>query len=1582
MSDYKTSINDLYKQRSRIASLKKDDRRRIKIQQQIDAAVSKLYDDPATDPLLQMNESEPILLFPLRLETRFALSGAELWIRVYPDEIAIQAHETALTASEKNAGAYYWKYLWHHAGGDLAAARKKAWSQVANSFGVNRAKWIFLKTRPVKLGPNEDFSNILTEADLDPGSVETKEQSWSKPVMSYIMPDLLKLRMYIGGNLAFETFGQPIVQPLTVSPDPNGTKSSGDLDWKDTDLAWLEDFDKAVSVGMAFKVILKGIAGYDPKVGFSSIMVMGVRSLFDQSPLAVPPPAAGAAALSTLFDSHQYTSRGLALMSQGTPTNNTEERDSGYSQQPGFSEDKYQQDLQRYGGTTDPDVMEDGRILGAGLGLDPALFQQLENGVNTDHKDASMINKVLYPATLGFYLGDLLHPLFKPQELETLRVFFCSYVTGRGPLPAIRMGPQPYGVLPTSHFGAFRWPSKDKDVKLFQKLTDLLKTLEGDYVRAVPQAPKLGQPDDPHVLLDEILGLYPNSETFYQRIGYSGSFLRNCLGQSIPQNQNSFLEGLITRFSSYAGSAPEGILQLKKIVFERTGVPLNPDKLVDLGPGSETSPVSIPSAVSPAIHHGRNYIQWLADLYGRASFATIERDYFGSTDPRIDPPLLYLLLRHGMLIQLYRCIFHWLSVQGYLAPNLSILSNGTPTANFIACKEYLNFFQKQEDISAMELMLIDAAHLPMLAPGETAVTYLLQNTDAIFSDIGVALRNRIPPEISNDFRHLKEFLSILKYLADLPAARLERAFVEHLDCLTYRLDAWQTGIFYKKLQLNRSAGAATGTVIGAFGWLENVRPAQNVQVMKETDLPAELRPGTGMPIVQADGQGGYVHAPSIIQAKAAALLRDAYLHHHDPGDPDMMAVNLSSERVRKAMDIFEGIQMGHAPGELLGYKLERMLHDQATPLDKYIPVLRGLFPLGGTALANPGNPNGPASTQSGKPAEWVSRLDGLAIVNAIKGGNNYPFGSGQLPAAGAEATAIQAGISELQDTLDAMKGLMVAESIHQLVQGNTDRAGALLKSIHELKPPSVFEFVRTPRTPAEILTHRACIFFKPGDITNPANPWPSMDMTQRANTEPALNEWLGEIIGAPDLIQCTVTEVESRTNGIVSIADLDLQPIDLVYLTPAEWGKEESGFTQRISYYYRVTQQLPEDTEIEIGYDKAEKDHLSFSDVLPLLKMLKEVVTQSRALNAADLDLQQYRGKANVRNLTVDRTAGDVGGLMKRKANVTAEVELKIKKLKDALSATTGAVCAGIRECLIDCCDLELQGAFPSSSVGESQELKDVLVAQSERVIGEMRKMVSALNAVVDIDADKLVQSFAIVFGPAFKILPVFHFTKNEDDEIDRLTAVQDAYKAEDDIFRFITSKTNMSSDRLLQHWMNEMIQLRPKLASLEWCRTLYDTLQEKQLGLHVMQLPYETGDSWLGLEYPADMQTGKGKLSVLAHHFPDTVPDWKADFCGLLLDEWVEEIPGDEEQTGISFQYNQPNSQPPQTLLLAISPTEGKKWSWDTLGDIINDTLRRAKQRAIGTRELAGTDWMGSLPGAPAEFSYTKANVSLFFRN
>ena len=62
-------------------------------------------------------------------------------------------------------------------------------------------------------------------------------------------------------------------------------------------------------------------------------------------------------------------------------------------------------------------------------------------------------------------------------------------------------------------------------------------------------------------------------------------------------------------------------------------------------------------------------------------------------------------------------------------------------------------------------------------------------------------------------------------LADLPTARLERLIAEHVDLCSYRIDAWITALYAQRLASLRGGREAQGSHLGAFGWLENVRPA-------------------------------------------------------------------------------------------------------------------------------------------------------------------------------------------------------------------------------------------------------------------------------------------------------------------------------------------------------------------------------------------------------------------------------------------------------------------------------------------------------------------------------------------------------------------------------------------------------------------------------------------------------------------------------------------------------------------------------------------------------------------------------------
>ena len=107
----------------------------------------------------------------------------------------------------------------------------------------------------------------------------------------------------------------------------------------------------------------------------------------------------------------------------------------------------------------------------------------------------------------------------------------------------------------------------------------------------------------------------------------------------------------------------------------------------------------------------------------------------------------------------------------------------------------------------------------------------------------------------------------LDRLRALPRDRLEALFTGTLDLFAYRVDAWVTSLATCRLDELRRL-APTGVVAGAFGWLEDVRPAPPRQTVPPP--PDEA----GSPLAVDPANAGFVHAPSLNQAATAAVMLD------------------------------------------------------------------------------------------------------------------------------------------------------------------------------------------------------------------------------------------------------------------------------------------------------------------------------------------------------------------------------------------------------------------------------------------------------------------------------------------------------------------------------------------------------------------------------------------------------------------------------------------------------------------------------------------------------------------------------------
>ena len=128
-----------------------------------------------------------------------------------------------------------------------------------------------------------------------------------------------------------------------------------------------------------------------------------------------------------------------------------------------------------------------------------------------DVSKAKLMNQALWPATMGYFLDELLET--DAAANDRVRRFFTADVVARGSLPAIRVGKQPYGVLVTSAFD--RW-------QIDERVDDpsgppVMRTAGGPRRCSIDARVQLGVPP----LLGQPVHGYGGNVSFGGRVGNS-----------------------------------------------------------------------------------------------------------------------------------------------------------------------------------------------------------------------------------------------------------------------------------------------------------------------------------------------------------------------------------------------------------------------------------------------------------------------------------------------------------------------------------------------------------------------------------------------------------------------------------------------------------------------------------------------------------------------------------------------------------------------------------------------------------------------------------------------------------------------------------------------------------------------------------------------------------------------------------------------------------------------------------------------------------------------------------------------------
>lgn len=1536
----------------------------------------------------------------------------------------------------------------------------------------------------VEVVANNDI-RLKRVVPLFPEDVEMTETDLGLSAYTDMLPEnFVFVLQEQNGNRRYEV-GNKIPSVLTLGINVQAKENApfeldqhGNIITED-EVKWLFDFDEAVKQGMGIVIPL---TPSEARSSYSKLMAIGVKDLDVQE---------GKARLEELFESHYFSPESMEVLPLGTPTNNTSDRKSAYQDEPDPQE-FYQ--LENEGNKIEASDNEldktDGQRLADALGLPLSFFQHLKHADQKSISNAFLINRIFWPVTMGNIMEESLDNVFTQDNIKRARTFFSNFVSGRGYLPSVRIGAQPYGFLPTTAFSTFMETATDElptlggsdfrayekrtvqakfDTRFHIRLKDFLYELTQAFMEIEPSTAKcfhnaIHSDKNAQQHFMEILGLQPHSVDYFMRYGINAANRRK---QDVKYGSNvNFKEGddfshhkLNERFGHLLedGNFIDSLFYEKKEIdrLEQTKIYRmrcfeQELKLSDRIFNEDTKDLFAKDK------DGNCYLDLLLDK--KPYDLLRDSTYYFYHDPPIPKlfpdlypySLFFLLFRHAFALEYLDSTLNLLQKEGYINENTRRRAGKSITYNLAyvdneKAKRYkdgeITYYNSNKIFTKWNYLMETKEDLNEIWQYSTLRSFpFAQSADSKFQH-SLRLLNNSKDRMSNYMHRLVtsrnvnqehkelvknvlEFKDNAERLKGLSKEEIDRAFREHLDLCSYRLDAWQLGIANRRLFDHRDNSRYKGIYIGAFGYLERLKRGKTRT--PATDVPYSLGGKHGNDIFHDGDNEGALLTPSLNHAITASILRSGYLANKNKGLSDNhTAINLSSRRIRKALQIIDGVHKGIDLAALMGYQFEKGLHERAQTtgqaLDAYIYGLRKLFPAYAVHDESSQNNTVLQEEQNGQ------IVNGLLLIEAVKEEIGSPLTLDRMMAeeinifsklgvdmtiSGAHRMAILKEIETVADHLDALSDLVLSESVYQMVQGNYVRAASVSNAIAKGQMPKEVQICTTPRS-GNVLTQRAMLHMKPvrlrsaythngnGDncLYNEDLPrhWEHILPTYRTIAEPAINKWLGEMIGDPQLIRAFATY---NLNGVemhelICMDDLGIQAIDLVYLLNAEEQQAVDTLNSLVEYYLREHLQLDAEVTLHLNF-KDRNDHLckeseeltpsikTFFEIQPLISSLYQLLSKSRMTDAEDYmipadelmpdadtkqqDLHEFASRLKfLRDQLKNLKENTILFFSQAKVNILMEGfklddiqldEQKFHKLKHLIVSYQNWQ-------LIGSLSTEVYRGETSGTTKLLKELYDDFL-HLDKVLTETEGADAIAN---DMPAGQLIENmehaFKAILGKDFRSVCYFRLRNGSKlNEVLRLPHQEGICR-------------NLKPFALDQ-WQQSVAKVRERMGHLNSIGILCDNFGIDAPEHLPVQLPFEevelengekVKDYWLGSRFPEEYQAENDKLSLMIYQ-PKFVIDAKAttDCAALLVDEWVEIIPNKEETAAISFHYDQPDSEPAQAVLLAVCPEVDKNWKLEHLVDTVADTFDLTKVRSIEPDDLDRSMFAQVLPGIMGE--------------
>lgn len=1183
------------------------------------------------------------------------------------------------------------------------------------------------------------------------------------------------------------------------------------------------------------------------------------------------------------------------MVRQGSPTNNTDTQITPY---PPFDDaGKISFGIERLRAPLDREHSHhcmqrdtDGYHLARMLGVPSGVMANVDRAHEREVSRSLHMNRALWYGTLGYFMRHLMDaaiadqdPIFTSVQIERASNYFSTYVLSRGPAPAFRVGGTPYGVLPIAalreweHPGPTSPPNPHEQIEL--TIREPLLRLLGIWFDGVSQIPHIdANPANPDYQLTQVLANYPSAREFWFRPGKPYSYTF----------WEYYIQGWNPQFFF------DAMLRQTRDTFQRLGLEILP--AVGTTRWHEQSWIyglpAVASELSETLFLPFNPASAILGQLTTSSVgaqAVNENTYLPAEAPH---SLFRSMLRRSAL-----------SFYSGIAASLD------PTIKWV-------------DIGLFGLPEIPvAAYIPSVYEADTQ---------------GLI---RSATEETSTQNAVNRFAAALEALGATSSAELDRLFRATMDICSRRIDAWITAFAYRRLVNLRSAQegdverlASVGDFMGGYAWLENVR-----RVPRGT---AEVEPNSGRLAEVQAGNGGFVHSPSMTHASAAALLRNAHMSSTS-NTADTFAVDLSSRRVRIARELFEGVRNGQHLGALLGYRIERALHEKHPGVgDRIRFALRRKYPL----VANKGRED------DGEPTEAIAArnvVDGVALVNDYLASSLDFSGEPDLPGpAQGNFFMIEDELKATVEAYDAVTDLLTAESAFQLVRGNMEAASPTISNVIHGRSPPDSVISRTARGGISIAQSVSLVFHQESAVQIPSG-WPAA--TPRAAAEPVLDAWLGQLIGDPAQVSARVSyfdeegEVINSIGGAPSVTvaldKLGLRPLDLLALAEAVVQMDQGGMLDRriVDVALNDAQDGPSATPASFKVDFI-TDGRGFPRVIEVLNVAQAVLSAARPLRASDL-VPATESEGTDMAEAGEPTASDPAiAFYDRSIDARDALQAAHDLLDTAI--TSGS---GFRQALIGAAAFVHLSAYPDPAQADETTFKDSAIAIRDTLAARLAAAPGPVAVPEDTATGFVVenarQRMVAVFGEAFIFLPEFDLPVPQ--EVDLSLAARST---------LLTNVEGQLDEAAPDRYLQQMMRSRPRLKRYRKLNLYGRTAGLQRAKVEVLQLPHRPGERWLGLPFETPPEEGRtGKLLLSYEPTLDPLVSWK----GLVIDNWNDVIPLQEEETGVAMHYNSPQAQAPQAILVVAPSRQTGSWSFAELLASLEQTMDLMKVRAIETEHV-----------------------------